>query len=87
MIRLFSIQVALFLAPFVLYVLFLWATRRGILHPEQWRLGVLALLSVAAIALTVVGFVFIAEHSGAPARSTYVPAPLENGPLEPGTMK
>ena len=87
MIRLFSIQVALFLAPFVLYALFLWATRRGILHPEQWRLGVLALLSVAAIALTVVGFVFIAEQSGAPARSTYVPAHLENGQLVPGTMK
>ena len=87
MIRLFSIEVALFLAPFLLYVLFLWATREGILHPDQWRPRVLASLSAAAIALTAVGFVMIAEYSGAPARSTYVPAHLENGQLVPGTMK
>jgi len=86
-IRLFSIEVALFLAPFVLYVLFLWATREGILHPDQWRPRVLAVLSAAAMALTAVGFVMIAEYSGAPARSTYVPAHLENGQLVPGTMK
>jgi hypothetical protein len=86
-IRLFSIEIALFLAPFILYVLFLWATREGILHPDQWRPRVLALLSVTAVALTAVGFVLIAEYSGAPARSTYVPAHLENGQLVPGTMK
>ncbi len=87
MIRLFSIEVALFLAPFVIYALFLWATREGILHPDQWRPQVLAALSLAAVALTAVGFVCTAEVSGAPARSTYVPAPLENGQLVPGTMK
>lgn len=87
MIRLFSIEVALFLAPFVLYALFLWATREGILHPDQWRPPVLAVLSIAAIALTAVGFVLIAEYTGAPAHSTYVPAHLENGKLVPGAMK
>jgi ATP/ADP translocase len=86
-IRLFSIEVALFLAPFVLYALFLWATREGILHPDQWRPQVLAALSLAAIALTVAGFVLIAEYTGAPAHSTYVPAHLENGQLVPGTTK
>lgn len=87
MIRLFSIEVALFLAPFVLYALFLWATREGFLHPDQWRPRVLAALSVVAIALTATGFVLIAEYTGAPAHSTYVPAHLENGQLVPGTMK
>jgi drug/metabolite transporter (DMT)-like permease len=86
-IRLFSIEVALFLAPFVLYALFLWATREGFLHPDQWRPRVLAALSVVAIALTATGFVLIAEYTGAPAHSTYVPAHLENGQLVPGTMK
>jgi hypothetical protein len=86
-IRLFSIEVALFLAPFVAYALFLWATREGILHPEQWRPRVLAVLSIAAMVLTAVGFVLIAEYSGAPAHSTYVPAHLENGQLVPGTIK
>jgi hypothetical protein len=86
-IRLFSIEVALFLAPFILYALFLWATREGILHPEKWRPQVLAALSLVAVALTASGFVLIAEYSGAPAHSTYVPAHLENGQLVPGTMK
>jgi hypothetical protein len=86
-IRLFSIEVALFLAPFILYALFLWATREGILHPDRWRPPVLGLLSLVAIALTAVGFVLIAEYTGAPAGSTYVPAHLENGQLVPGTLK
>ena len=87
MIRLFSIEIALFLAPFVLYALFLWATREGILHPDQWRPQVLAALSLVAVVLTALGFVLIAEFGGAPARSTYVPAHMENGQLVPGTMK
>ena len=87
MIRLFSIEVALFLAPFVLYAAFLWATRRGLLHPDQWRPQVLVALSLVAIALTAGGFALIAEFSGAPAGSTYVPAHLENGKLVPGTTK
>ncbi len=87
MIRLFSIEIALLLAPFVLYALFLWATREGILHPDQWRPQVLASLSLAAVVLTAVGFVLIAEYGGAPAHSTYVPAHLENGQLVPGTTK
>jgi hypothetical protein len=86
-IRLFSIEVALFLAPFIVYALFLWATREGILHPKEWPLHVLALLSFAAVALTATGFVLFAEYSGAPAHSTYVPAHLENGRIVPGTLK
>jgi uncharacterized protein DUF6111 len=86
-IRLFSIEVALFLAPFVAYALFLWAVREGILHPEEWSARVLVVLSLVAVALTAVGFVMIAEYSGAPANSTYVPAHLENGRLVPGTTR
>ena len=87
MIRLFSIEVALFLAPFIAYALFLWAVREGMLHPKEWSLPVLASLSLMAIILTAVGFVMIAEYSGAPAHSTYVPAHLENGKLVPGTLR
>jgi len=86
-IRLFSIEVALFLAPFVAYALFLWAAREGILHPKEWSVPVLFALSLMAVALTAAGFAFIAEYGGAPAHSTYVPAHLENGKLIPGMFK
>ena len=87
MIRLISIEVALFLAPFVIYALFLWATRRGILHPDEWSPLVLGGLSLLAVLLTAIGFALIAQYGGAPAGSTYVPAHLENGTLVPGTWK
>jgi hypothetical protein len=86
-IRLLSIEVALFLAPFVAYALFLWAVRQGLVHPKEWAPRVLVVLTLIAVALTAVGFVLIAEFGGAPAGSTYVPAHIENGKLVPGTMK
>ncbi len=87
MIRLFSVEVALFLAPFVAYGLFVWATREGILHPEAWSVRMLVVLSLIAVVLTAGGFVMIAQYSGAPAHSTYVPAHMENGTFVPGTFK
>ena len=87
MIRLFSLEVALFLAPFVAYGLFLWATREGILHPESWPVRVLVMLTVTALVLTAVGFVMVAEFSGAPPGSTYIPAHMKDGQLVPGTLK
>jgi Family of unknown function (DUF6111) len=86
-IRLFSIEVALFLAPFVAYALFLWAAREGVLHPADWSVPVLVGLSLVAVALTATGFAMIAQYGGAPAHSTYVPAHMENGRLVPGTLK
>ncbi len=87
MIRLFSIEVALFLAPFVAYGLFLWATRKGVLHPDAWPIPILIALTVVALVLTGAGFVVVAEYSGAPPGSTYVPAHMEDGRLVPGTLK
>ncbi len=87
MIRLFSVEVALFLAPFFAYGLFVWAAREGVLHPEAWSVRVLVVLSLIAVALTAGGFVMIAQYSGAPAHSTYVPAHMENGTFVPGTFK
>ena len=87
MIRLFSVEVALFLAPFVAYALFIWAAREGLFHPEAWPARVLVALSLVAVVLTAGGFVVVAQYSGAPAHSTYVPAHMENGRLVPGTLK
>lgn len=87
MIRIFGIELALFLAPFILYGLFVWATREGVLHPEAWRVPVLVTLTLVALVLTAAGFVVVAEFSGSPPNSTYIPAHMEDGHLVPGTMK
>jgi hypothetical protein len=86
-IRLFSVEVALFLAPFVAYGLFIWGTREGLLHPEAWSVRKLIVLSLVAVVLTAGGFIAVAQRSGGPAHSTYVPAHVENGQLVPGTLK
>jgi len=87
MIRPIFTELALFLAPFVAYALFLWATRTGVLDVSAWSLPRLAWLTITALVLVVVSFVVLAQFSGAPPRSTYIPAHMENGRLVPGAEK
>jgi uncharacterized protein DUF6111 len=87
MARPFLIEVSLFLAPFVAYAIFVWATRAGVLDPKSWSLPVLGWLTLAAFALMIVSFVVMAQFGGAPPNSTYVPAHMENGRLVPGTAQ
>ena len=87
MIRPLLTEVSLFLAPFVVYALFLWATRAGVLDASAWSLPRLAWLTIAALVLMIGSFVVIAQFSGGPPGSVYVPAHIENGQLVPGTMK
>jgi heme/copper-type cytochrome/quinol oxidase subunit 3 len=87
MIRPVMTELALFLAPFAAYVVFLWATRAGVVHPQSWSLPVLGWLTIAALVLMIGSFVVLAQFSGSPPRSTYQPAHLENGRLVPGRMK
>jgi Family of unknown function (DUF6111) len=87
MIRPVLTELALFLTPFALYALFLWATRAGVLEPKSWRLPTLGWLAAAALGLMIGSFVLIAQFSGAPPGSTYVPAHMENGRFVPGTLK
>jgi Family of unknown function (DUF6111) len=87
MIRPALIELALFLTPFAAYVIFLWATRAGVLHPDAWSLSRLASLTIAALALMIGSFVVIAQFSGSPPKSTYVPAHVENGRFVPGTTR
>jgi len=48
----------------------IWATRKGVLHPESWPVQVLALLGLAAVALTAAGFIIVAEYTGSPKDSS-----------------
>jgi hypothetical protein len=85
MIRPFLTEIALFLAPFALYAVFLAATRAGVMHPDSWSWRVLGWLTIAALATVFVSFLVIAQFTGAPPHSSYVPAHIEDGKLVPGT--
>jgi Family of unknown function (DUF6111) len=87
MIRPFLTEIGLFLVPFVLYGLYLAITNAGVLQPKAWRLSRLAALLVASLLLMFGSFIFLAQFSGAPPGSTYVPAHIENGKFVPGTTR
>lgn len=84
MIRPILTELALFLAPFVIYAIFLWATRAGVFHPDSWSWRVIAWLTIAALSSVLLSFVVMAQFGGEAPRSSYVPAHLEDGKLVPG---
>ena len=87
MIRPIFTEFALFITPFVLYALFVWATREGVLDVSAWSMPRLIWLTISALVLVIMSFVFLAQFGGAPPRSTYVPAHMENGRRVPGTER
>jgi hypothetical protein len=87
MIRPVLTELALFLAPFVLYLVFLWATRAKVLDAASWSWSTVAWLTIAALLLVVGSFLVLAQFSGAPPGSTYVPAHIEDGKFVPGTTQ
>jgi hypothetical protein len=87
MIRSISTELALFATPFVLYAAFLYATSIGVLQPSAWTMQRVSALLVASLILVIGSLVLLANFSGAPPNSTYVPAHIENGQFVPGTTK
>ena len=84
MIRPVLTELALFLTPFVIYAIFLIATRSGVMDPAHWSIGRIASLVISALVLMIASFVVLAHFYGAPLGSTYTPAHIENGVLVPG---
>ena len=87
MIRPVLTEIALFLAPFLVYAVFLWATQAGVLHPKSWSLHRVAWLVIAALVLMIGSFIVLAQCGGSPPGSTYVPAHIEDGQFVPGETK
>jgi hypothetical protein len=87
MIRPVATEVILFLTPFLLFAVYLWATKAGVMDPQSWPLKHVASLAIIALLLVLGSFVYFAHFSGAPPGSTYIPAHLENGKFVPGTTK
>jgi quinol-cytochrome oxidoreductase complex cytochrome b subunit len=85
MIRPVLTELALFLTPFAVYAVFLWATNAGVLDPSQWTLSRISWLVIAALVLMIGSFIVLAQWGGAPPGSTYVPAHYdEDGKFVPG---
>jgi hypothetical protein len=87
MIRPIFTEIGLFLTPFALYAAFLIATRAGVFVPAAWTLRRVASLVIVSLVLVVGSFFFLAQFSGAPPGSTYVPAHVENGKFVPGATR
>ena len=87
MIRPVFTEIALFLAPFIAYAIFLWATKAGVLHPDSWTLPRIAWLVIAALVLMNGSFIVLAQWGGSPPGSTYIPAHIEDGHFVPGETK
>jgi hypothetical protein len=87
MIRPALTEIGIFLVPFAVYALFLVATRSGLLVTTSWPMQVIGRLLLGSLLLVVVSLVLLAQFSGAPPDSTYIPAHIENGRLVPGVEK
>ena len=83
MIRPVLTELALFVTPFLVYAVFLWATSAGVLDPTQWSLARLAWLAIAALVLMIGSFVVLSHFSGSRPGARYTPAHVEDGVLVP----
>jgi len=87
MIRTGATEVILFLLPFVLYAIFLLATRANVVHPDSWPVRNLAWLFGAALLLVIGSFIYFANYTGSPVGSDYEPAHIEDGKFVPQRMR
>jgi hypothetical protein len=87
MIRPALTEVGIFLIPFVVYALFLIASRSGLLAQTSWPLHVIGKLAIGAMLLVMASFVLLAHFSIGSPNSNYVPAHVENGKFVPGVAK
>ena len=87
MIRPVLLEIGVFLIPFGIYVVFLLATRSGVLMPSAWPIQLVARLVLGSLVLVIVSLVMLANFSGSSPNSTYTPARIENGKLVPGVER
>ncbi len=74
---------ALFLAPFLLFAIYLALRLRFPLAVEHWTRGRVSLLALIGLAAALMGLIVL-ELIAPRAQGTYVPAHIENGVLVPG---
>jgi len=87
MIRPVFTELLLFLTPFVLYAVFVWATKTEFLHPDHWPVSRIITLAMVALLLVLGSFLYFANYTGVPVGSVYEPAHMEDGKFVPGRVR
>ena len=86
MIRPIATELALFLAPFVVYALFLLVRRQGVFDRASWPPKTLLILAIVAGFLMLSSFFVLAHLTGTPPGSDYQPAHMEDCRFVPGRV-
>ena len=86
MTRAFLEPLALFLAPFLAYAIYLILRARYPLEVEHWTSLRISLLTLAGLAAAVLGLLAVNAFSPR-GQGTYIPAHVENGVLVPGRFQ
>jgi len=88
MIRPVLTELALFIAPFAAYAIFLLATRSAVLERSSWPPKTLAGLAIVALMLMIGSFIYLSHFAGSPPGASYVPAHHDSdGRFVPGQFK
>jgi hypothetical protein len=87
MIRPVATELALFLAPFVAYALFLLVRRERVFERINWPVKMVMSLAIIAGILVIGSFIVLSHFSGAPPGATYEPARMEDGKFVPGRLR
>jgi len=77
---------ALFLAPFGIYAIYLGLRARYPLEVGHWTGARVSLLTLAGLAAAVLGLILL-DALAPRGQGTYVPAHVENGVLVPGHIE
>jgi hypothetical protein len=86
MLRALLEPVALFLAPFIAFALYLALRARYPLAVEHWTRGRVSTLTLTGLVIAALGM-FLFGLAAPRGHGTYVPAHVENGQLIPGHIE
>ena len=86
MLRIIAVQLLLFLAPFLVFGLYLYFTERRFELGDLTEKGRLFWLTVTGLVVAIVGFVVLGVFTGAPPGGEYRPAELIDGEIRPGEI-
>jgi hypothetical protein len=87
MARTILTELLLFLVPFAVYAVVLYASSRDARQREHWPARTVASLAIAGFVLVIGGLLYFAHFDRAPTTGVYEPARYEDGKLIPGRIK